>query len=133
MTSENTEIVLRFWETLESAGAEALVDAVHPDSEWVPLADPTQRLRGGQGLAKWLREVARDGRRLEPAIMEVEDHGDHVIAIGSLRVHERDGSFSEVSAAWLYEVRDGAIRRSEGFSSATEARVALAALSREVA
>ena len=129
MSNENTEIVLRFWEALESAGAEALVDGVHPESEWVPLADRTQRLRGGRGLARWLREVTRDGRRLEPAIMEVEDHGEHVIAIGSLRVHERDGSFSEVSAAWLYQVRDGAIRRGEGFSSVKEARAALAALS----
>jgi ketosteroid isomerase-like protein len=133
LASENTEIVLRLWETLDSADPEALTGAVHPESEWVPLADRTQRLRGGQGLARWLREVARDGRRLEPAIVEVEDHGEHVIAIGSLRVHERNGSFSEVSAAWLYEVRDGAIRRSEGFSSVTEARGALAALSREVA
>jgi ketosteroid isomerase-like protein len=133
VSSENTEIVLRFWETLERDGAEALAGAVPPDSEWVPLADRSQRLRGGQALAAWLRDVARDGRRLAPTVIDVEDHGEHVIAVGSLRVYERDGAFSEVSAAWLYEVRDGAIRRSEGFPSPAEARAAVAGLSRSVA
>ena len=133
MPSDNTEIVLKLWETLERDGVGAVSGAVHPDSEWVPLADRSQRLRGGQALAAWLRDVARDGRRLVPTVIEVEDHGEHVIAVGSLRVYERDGGFSEVSAAWLYEVRDGAILRSEGFPSSTEARAALGGLRRRVA
>jgi ketosteroid isomerase-like protein len=85
--------------------------------------------RGPDGLRAWLAEVRETFDRFEPWLDEVRDAGDErVIAFGGISFRARESGIDMAEQmGWVYEFRQGRLRRMMFYGSPGEALEALAA------
>ena len=96
MSRENVEAGQRIADALNDGDVEALLAAMHPDVEFIPMRAPVQgAYRGHDGLREFVADNADNFDVLHVTTEEVHDRGDHVVGIGTLRVRGM-GSGAEV-------------------------------------
>ena len=123
MSQENVEA---FWRTLEAfqrGDLDAWVESFHHDAEFIPLRAPIQgTYRGHDGVREFLADNAESFDLFDPAYEHVRDIGDHVLAIGTLRVRGKESGVEvEVPSALVVTYRDGKAIRFEDFGDKREA------------
>ena len=108
---------------------DALVALTHPEAEMSLFANGRTVVYGREG-AREIMSAAWSDPMYELTLVSFEESGpDTVIGVGSVRrgLAGRSG-FSHETAAWLWTLEDGMIRRAETFTSAEDARRAAKAL-----
>jgi ketosteroid isomerase-like protein len=85
--------------------------------------------RGPDGMRAWLAEIRENFDRFEPWLDEARDAGDdRVIAFGGISFRARESGIDMAERmGWVYEFRQGRLRRMMFYGSADEALEALAA------
>ena len=121
------ELVRDLWQTYATDGLDAALRRAGDDVIWQPYLTNGRVLRGSAELREALAAVAADGVRFEPTLHDVEEHGNAVLALGTLRV-ERDGRVDETELCWVYHFRGGRLRRQTTYANRDEALETLAAL-----
>lgn len=96
----------------ESDGVDAMLELVPDDVVWTPLV-PGRGLIGDE-LRTYLQDEARRGDDREHVVLDYEEHGDHVLATGSLQVRSRDAHL-DVQPCWVYRFEDGRLRTMTAF------------------
>ena len=111
MEGKPIEQVRAMWAAYARGGVEAMHRVVgDADVEWIPLgADdpvPAERFWGDWGRSQT--------EQVSVTVHSFEEHGDCVIAHGSMRTFS-EGGFSDVQPSWVYFFRDGVLVRGAGF------------------
>jgi ketosteroid isomerase-like protein len=111
------EQVRALWAAYARGGVEAMHRAVGDTPvEWIPLSArepvPAEHFWG-----EWGR---RQTEQVSVTVHSFEEHGDCVIAHGSMRTFS-EGGFSDVQPSWVYFFRDGVLVRGAGFATREEA------------
>jgi hypothetical protein len=114
------EQVRAIWTAYARGGVEAMQRLVGDTLvEWTPLGAkapvPPERFWG-----EW-------GRQTDQVLVTVhsfEEHGDCVIAHGSMRTFS-EGGFADVQPSWVYFFRDGELVRGAGYATREEALTAV--------
>jgi ketosteroid isomerase-like protein len=117
------EQVRELWAAYTRGGVAAMREVVGDTLvEWIPLGAeeplPAERFWG-----EWNR---RQTGQVSVTVDSLEDHGDCVIAHGSMRTFS-EGGFMDVQPSWVYFFRDGKLVRGAGYATREQA---LAAVSR---
>jgi ketosteroid isomerase-like protein len=107
------EQVRALWAAYARGGVEAMREAVgDAPVDWIPLgADeplPAERFWGD-----WAR---RQDEHVSVTVHSFEEHGDCVIAHGSMRTFG-EGGFADVQPSWVYCFRDGVLVRGAGYAT----------------
>jgi anti-anti-sigma factor len=123
----SAELVRRLWQAHADAGIDAMLDVAGDDVIWQPYLTKGRVLRGSEELRGAFAALAAEGVEYEATLHGVEDHGNAVLATGTLRVR-RSGSFEEISRCWAFHFRGGRLRRLTSFESREEAVDTLSAL-----
>lgn len=100
-----------------------MLELVPDDVVWTPLV-PGRPLIGDE-LRTYLLEETRRGENREHIVLHVEEHGDHVLAAGSLQVRSRDAHL-DVQPCWLYRFDGERLRTMTGFPTRAAALDAIA-------
>jgi hypothetical protein len=101
-------------------------------TEDVELRPPVSALTGDayighRGISKWLRDVEESFASAEIVPLELEDHGDRVLALTEFRVEGHSGRVPLGSELGLVcDIADGRIATWLGFFNHAEARRAAA-------
>ena len=79
--------------------------------------------RGHDGLRAWLAEIQENFVHFEPWLDEARDAGgDRVVAIGGIRFQARESGIDMAERlGWVYEFRNGRLRRMMFYGSPGEA------------
>lgn len=118
-----TEAVRELFRVYEEQGVEAMLELVPDDVVWTPIV-PGRSLVGAE-LRTFLLAEGERGEAREHRVLEYEEHGDHVIASGTLQVRSRDVHV-DVQPCWLYRFQDGRLRSMTGYPTRTAALQAIA-------
>ena len=114
-------LVRSIWTAYASGGVDAVAELVGADVEWVPLSEghavPHEQLFGERG-----RERAS---RISATAHRFEEHGECVLAHGSLRTF-RESGFVDVQPSWVYFFRGGRLLRCVGYGTREDALRAIA-------
>ena len=110
------------WTAYARGGVEAMRRLVGDTLvEWIPLGEeepvPAERFWGDWG---------RRSSGVSVTVHSFEEHGDCVIAHGSMRTFS-EGGFSDVQPSWVYFFRDGRLVRGAGYATREQALEAVAA------
>jgi ketosteroid isomerase-like protein len=104
-------LVRRLFEAFDRRDRAALVALTDPEIEFfaptAQLANEGRCYRGHDGLARYLNDVERLWAKLELLPERYRQIGNHVVALGRVRAHARDGLEVVTPAAWVWEVRGG--------------------------
>jgi hypothetical protein len=109
-------LVRSIWSAYAGGGMEAVNRLVGDDVEWVPLT-----ARASLSDAQ-LRE---HNRHVSATAHRFEQHGDCVLAHGSLRTF-RESGFVDVQPSWVYFFRGGRLLRCVGYGTREDALHAIA-------
>jgi anti-sigma B factor antagonist len=115
------------WQAHETGGLEAALAVAGDDVIWQPYLADGRVLRGSGELRDAMAALAAEGIEYEARLHGVEQHGNVVLANGTLRVR-RAGRDDEADVYWAYHFRDGSLRRQTTYASREEALEALVAL-----
>jgi uncharacterized protein len=125
MSEENVEIVVRGFDAFARGDLGAIKDALDPQVEIVTEPDmPDQEvLRGHEGFATYMEDIAERWDDFRIDIDEIVDAGDEVVVIGSqCGVGKRSGiELDEWPFAGVYEIEAGRVTRVRLFHSRAEA------------
>jgi anti-anti-sigma factor len=121
------QLVRDLWRAHEAGGFDAFLEAAGEDVIWQPYLTEGRVFHTTAELRETLAALTASGVRYEPRLHDLEQHGDVVLAHGSLRV-SRNGSVEETPVHWAYHFRAGRLRRQAIYASQEEALEALAAL-----
>jgi anti-anti-sigma factor len=118
----NMLYVQDLWQAWRQGGAEAVIARTGDDVEWAPWQGGGDTFVGHDGLRRFLRDV--DARK---PVASVAHHfvglGDAVMVAATSRpVFEGDGV--PRAAVWLYELRDGQLRRATSYADRASALAA---------
>jgi ketosteroid isomerase-like protein len=112
--SPNLMVVKDAFEALEAGGVEAglerLLSRAHADLEFRPYLAPERVLRGVEEVRAFFREQLAAGTALTLRPSSIEENGEEVVVLGSLRVLRPTGGFSESQLRWTYRFKDGLLR-----------------------
>jgi anti-sigma B factor antagonist len=122
------ELVRDLWKAHETSGLDAALRVAGDDVIWQPYLADGRVLRGSAELRDALVALAAQGIEYEAHLNGVEQHGNVVLANGTLRVR-RSGAEEETDVYWAYHFHDGRLRRQTTYASREEALEALVALS----
>jgi ketosteroid isomerase-like protein len=114
-------LVRSMWSAYASGGVDALLELVGADVEFVPLSED-RPVPHDQLFGEWGRERAR---RISVTAHRFEQHGECVLAHGSLRMF-RESGFVDVQPSWVYFFRGGRLLRCVGFGTREDALRAIA-------
>lgn len=117
------EFVRELFRVYEEQGVAAMLELVPDDVVWTPIV-PGRSLVGQELRTYLLAEGAR-GEAREHRVLEVEEHGEHVIASGSLQVRSRD-LHVDVQPCWVYRFEGDRLRSMTGYPTRTAALRAVA-------
>jgi ketosteroid isomerase-like protein len=121
--SPNLELVRELFAALERRDPAAAAALVAPACEWGPTAWSGGRpFIGRAGVGEWMAQFGENLEHLRVELVELEQHGDRVIALGTV-FDGRDGNLYAARVAWLFEVESGLIRKGCGYQTWEEARV----------
>ncbi|HEY7621811.1 MAG TPA: anti-sigma factor antagonist [Solirubrobacteraceae bacterium] len=121
------ELVRDLWEAHATGGVSALLDVAGDDVIWQPYLAEGRILRGSAELRAAFAELANEGVTYEATLHDVEEHGNAVLATGTLRVR-RPGDAEEATRCWAYHFRSGRLRRQTTYANRDEAVDTIAAL-----
>jgi ketosteroid isomerase-like protein len=89
------DLVRLAWQAAERDGVPALLAFAADDIVWIPLLDRGRTLHGRAAVERFGQDLARDGTEVTISGDEFEDHGDHVVISGRVRVYSRNGHYDE--------------------------------------
>ena len=119
MSQENVEIVRQTWNAYSERGIEAVLDYVAED--WVGEAFPDGvegPWEGKAGVLERYRVFTAAWQDLVFEPVEFIDAGDNVVAVVAMRGSGKaSGAPLDITAAYVYEIRDGEIVRDRPFTS----------------
>jgi ketosteroid isomerase-like protein len=113
MSQENVEAARQFMEAVNAGDIETAVRLVHPEVVFIPLRAATEgAFVGRDGLRRFLADTMETFGLFQVGYTDVRDLGDHVLAIGSIRVRgAASGVETDIPSAALGEYRDGLLWR----------------------
>lgn len=115
------EQVKELWAAYARGGVAAMRAAVGDTLvEWIPLG-ADEPMPPEQFWGDWGR---RQEGQVSVTVHSFEEHGDCVIAHGSMRTFS-EGGFADVQPSWVYFFRDGRLVRGAGFGTREEALTAI--------
>lgn len=121
------QLVRDLWKAHQTGGLDAALRVAGDDVIWQPRLADGSVLRGSAELRDAFVALAAQGVEYEAQLHGVEQHGNVVLANGTLRVR-RNGRDDETDIYWAYHFRDGRLRRQTTYASREEALEALVAL-----
>jgi anti-sigma B factor antagonist len=121
------DLVRDLWDAHATGGVGALIDVAGDDVIWQPYLVDGRILRGSAELRAAFAELANAGVRYEATLHDVEEHGNAVLATGTLRV-QRPDDVVETTRCWAYHFRSGRLRRQTTYASLEEAVETIVAL-----
>ena len=109
MSQENVDAFKRAMEHLERRDVESILKELDPAVEWHPaftalLGGETSVYHGHQGTREVIQQFWQVFSQAHFEVAEIRDLGDHVLAIGTMRVRGAE-SGAEVESPWAYLVR----------------------------
>jgi anti-sigma B factor antagonist len=115
MTGEVTRsvpngIVRRLWEAYRRGGVAEALEHVEEETEWIPVSDSGQALRGRAELERHYAQIVRDGTTVQIQPYEFETIGSAVLVSAGLRIRDPEG-LRESQVHYLFELRDGRLVR----------------------
>jgi ketosteroid isomerase-like protein len=111
------EQVRAIWTAYARGGVEAMRRLVGDTLvEWIPLG-ATEPVPAERFWGDWGR---RQTEQVSVTVHSFEEHGDCVIAHGSMRTFS-EGGFADVQPSWVYFFRDGVLVRGAGYPTREEA------------
>jgi anti-sigma B factor antagonist len=119
--------VRELWRAYAAGGLDAALAVAGDGVIWQPYLTEGRVLRGSDELRSAFAELAAAGVRYETTLAGVEEHGNAVLATGTMRV-QRNGSVEEVERCWAFHFRDGRLRRQTSFATREEALETIVAL-----
>ena len=123
MEGKPIEQVRELWAAYARGGLPAMREVVGDTLvEWVPL-DEDEPVAAEQFWGEWGR---RAREQVSVTVHSFEEHGDCVVAHGSMRTF-REGGFIDVQPSWVYFFREGKLVRGAGYPTR---QAALEAVSR---
>jgi ketosteroid isomerase-like protein len=128
--SENIDVVRRAFDAFNARDLEALIEAVHPEVEFLPvtraLANQGQPYRGHDGIHKYFQDVAEVWQELRVTPRTFIELGDHVAAYGRVYGRASDGTVVDAPADWIWTIRDSRILWGCVYAKRDEALMAIA-------
>jgi anti-sigma B factor antagonist len=121
------ELVRDLWEAHATGGVGALIDVAGDDVIWQPYLLDGRILRGSAELRAAFAELANEGVSYEATLHDVEEHGNAVLATGTVRVRRID-DVEETTRCWAYHFRSGRLRRQTTYANREEAVDTIVAL-----
>jgi anti-sigma B factor antagonist len=121
------ELVRDLWDAQATGGVNALLDVAGDDVIWQPYLVDGRILRGSAELRAAFAELADQGVSYEATLHDVEEHGNAVLATGTLRIR-RSGEVEETTRCWAYHFRSGRLRRQTTYADREEAVDTIVAL-----
>ena len=121
--SPNIAAVQRLWDAFARDGVEAVVHLVGEDAELAPYTAEGRVLRGRQEVLEFFADRAASAGRLEVTPYSFEERGECVLVHGRVR-ESRPGRFAESQAWWVFDVRDGEVRRATAHRTRSAAEAA---------
>jgi ketosteroid isomerase-like protein len=113
MPEENVELVRRGLEAFNRRDVEAMLDALHPDVELLPLRAVLEgeAYRGHEGFRRWWAGMNEDWESFRAEAAEVRPLGRaRVLVVARVRAKARaSGIDVDAPGAWLCELRDGRV------------------------
>jgi ketosteroid isomerase-like protein len=119
--------IRRGLEAFNRADIAALMEACHPDAEFVPLRAVLEGVtyRGEEGLRKFFDETSEEWSKLRIEPQEFLEAGDRVLLLGRFQARGRaSGVEVDVPAAWVFDMRAGRVARLQAYTDQAEARAA---------
>ena len=111
MEGKPIEQVRAMWSAYARGGVEAMHQVVgDADVEWIPL-DADDPVTAERFWGEWGR---RQTEQVSVTVHSFEEHGDCVIAHGSMRMFS-EGGFADVQPSWVYFFRDAVLVRAAGY------------------
>ena len=125
MSEQNTEVARRAFEAFNAGDVEGLVEASHPDCEWLPFRAQLEgeTYRGHDGVRRFFYDMQEDWREFQIELVEQREVGGRVLLVGHIEGLGR-GSRVAVSsdAGFVMDFRDGRIVRVVSYSDPEQAR-----------
>ncbi|HEX7300869.1 MAG TPA: anti-sigma factor antagonist [Solirubrobacteraceae bacterium] len=121
------DVVRALWDAHAAGGIDAMLAAADDGVVWQPHIAHGHVFRGTAELREALDALAAEGIVYEAELHDLEQHGDVVLASGTLRVH-RNGTSEESRVHWAYHFREGRLWRQSTYASREDALDALVAL-----
>jgi uncharacterized protein len=124
MSQENVEIAARLAEAFERGGLDEFREYYHPDIEWHedPSFPEAGVYRGLEAVEAYNRQFLAEFAEIHYDQQELIDANDSVVA--NMRIHGRgkaSGAPFELSAWWVFTLREGRLIRVHAFLDRTQA------------
>jgi len=120
-----SELVERLFEAFNRRDAEGIASVCDEEMEFFPVtAEEVGRMApyvGPAGLRDYLDDVARVWEELLITPRKIEPLGDRLLVRGRVYLRSREMGIRDMSAAWIWEVREGRIVRGEVFADPQDA------------
>jgi ketosteroid isomerase-like protein len=115
MSQENVDAFTTVLEAFRRGDFDVWVDSFAEDGEFIPQRAPIQGIyRGRARLEEFLADNAENFEVFEPSYDDIRAVGEHVVALGKLRLRGKGGGVElEVPSALVVTYRDGEIVRFE--------------------
>jgi uncharacterized protein len=113
MSQENVEVVKRGLEAYNRRDVEALLEELDPEVEWHPalevlMGGEATVYRGHEGVRELLRDAGETLSEIHVEFSNIQDLGDQVVAIGSIRARGKSsGAETESPLGYVAELRNG--------------------------
>jgi ketosteroid isomerase-like protein len=127
MSQENVETCLRAAEAFNRRDVESYLDELDPEVElhfslFAMLGGSSTVFRGHAGAREFIRDLDETFAEFQLEVSEIRDLGERVLAFGRLqgRGLESDAEV-ESPVAYMVELKDGSITRTEDFFDPSEA------------
>jgi DNA-binding NarL/FixJ family response regulator len=113
---ENVEAMRRLYAAYADGDIPRVLEHMHPEVEVIPLPDiAPEPYRGHEGIRQCFHDAAA-WDELKYTVHQFRAAEDRVVMLGRYR-SRRAGSMVDSPAAWVQELRDGKIVRSESYTS----------------
>jgi ketosteroid isomerase-like protein len=124
MSQENVEIIRRIAEAFERGGLDKFREYYHPDIEWHedPSFPEAGVYRGLEAVEAYNRQFLSEFAEMHYEPQELIDANEHVIA--NMRIQGRgkaSGATFDLSAWWVFTLRDGRLIRVHAYLDRTRA------------
>jgi uncharacterized protein len=124
MSQENVELVVRLAEAFERGGLDEFRQYYHPDIEWHedPSFPEAGVYRGLEAVEAYNRQFLAEFAEIHYEQEELIDANDSVVA--NMRIHGRgkaSGATFELSAWWVFTLREGRLIRVHAYLDRTQA------------
>jgi ketosteroid isomerase-like protein len=127
MSQANGEAFKRVIEAYNRGDVEALLDELDTEIEWRPvlpvvLGGDSTVYRGHDGVRQLLRDLDEVLAERQMDFSEIRQAGDHVVALGSLRIRGKSsGALSESPFGCVAELKNGKAIRIQTYLDPSDA------------